>query len=104
MANADALLAHILSQTKANIDLLISQKKISQADGHDILSKLPTVDDNAIVALSQQTRNLGLVQSAPTPSPNNSVIPSRRGVPPPPKRATQVRALWDWNNNGEVYS
>lgn len=104
MANADALLAHILSQTKANIDFLISQKQISQADGRDILAKLPIADDGAVVALSQQTRNLALTQSEPTPSANNSMVPTRRGVPPPPKRTMQVRALWDWNNNGEVCS
>lgn len=104
MANADALLSHILSQTKANIDFLISQKQISQADGRDILAKLPIADDNAIIALSQQTQNLAFAQSEPIPSPNNSVILSRRGVPPPPKRATHVRALWNWNDNGEVCS
>lgn len=97
MANADALLAHILSQTKSNIEFLISQDQISPADGREIIAKLPSADGPAVLALSQHTQRLALAPPEPNP-----VVPARRGVPPPPRRMVQVKALWDWNIDGQV--
>ncbi len=39
--DSSALLAHILSQTKQNIEFLASQNKISPSDARDIIAKLP---------------------------------------------------------------
>jgi len=98
------LLAHIVSQTRSNIDFLISQKQISKSDGQEIISKLPATD-SAVMALSQQAQHLALAPSEPSPPNTNSspspnqMVPARRGVPPPPRKPVQVRALWNWNDN-----
>ena len=108
MSDPSALLAHIVSQTKSNIDFLVSQNHISQADGKDIIAKLPATEDPAVAALTTQTQQLTVARSEPSrpnvsPSPApNPAVPARRGVPPPPRRAVQVRALWNWNEHGEV--
>jgi hypothetical protein len=108
MSDPSALLAHIVSQTKSNIDFLVSQNYISQADGKDIIAKLPAAEDSAVAALSRQAQHLSLARpSVPDASPepsSNPVVPARRGVPPPPRRAVQVRALWNWNDDGRVRS
>jgi LAS seventeen-binding protein 1/2 len=106
MSDPSVLLAHIVSQTRSNINFLIAQKQISEADGREIIAKLHPANDS-ISALSQQTQRLTLMpsetsppNSSPSPSPN-PVVPVRRGVPPP-RRSMQVRAMWDWNSEGQV--
>lgn len=100
---SDPFLAYIISQTRLNIDLLIAQNLISQADGTEILSKLPSDENPSIGTLVPQTQRLALQQSEPstldsTPGP---VVPARRAVPPP-KKTVMVRALWSWNDDEQV--
>ncbi|KIM84779.1 hypothetical protein PILCRDRAFT_817576, partial [Piloderma croceum F 1598] len=107
MSDPSALLAHIVSQTKSNIDFLVSQNHISEADGKDIIAKLPATEDHAVAAITRQAQQLTLARSEPSvpnanpPPAPNPAVPARRGIPPPPRRAVQVRALWNWNEHGE---
>ncbi|EPQ54313.1 SH3-domain-containing protein [Gloeophyllum trabeum ATCC 11539] len=94
---SDPFLAHIISQTRQNIEFLVSRNVIPRADGDVVLAKLPSASDASVLALSQRTQDLVISgASAPNPTP-----PPRRNVPPPPPRATRARALWDYNENGE---
>jgi hypothetical protein len=68
-----SLYAHIFSQTKQNVELLISQKQISQNDGQDILNKLSAAFE--------------------TPS-SNKLVPS--------PILSRARALWGFNEAGQV--
>ncbi|KAF8070193.1 SH3 domain-containing protein [Lyophyllum atratum] len=119
--DAAPLLAHILSQTKQNIEFLVAQKQISTGDGRDILSRLP----NAPQALGYKTEALiskseaALVQQTQRLSFNasSSSIPSSAATPaytpdppapyqPPPAAAShgvsfQARASWDYNEAGQ---
>ncbi|TDL16477.1 SH3-domain-containing protein [Rickenella mellea] len=96
----DALLAHIISQTKANIDFLISQNYITVADAEKLTSKLTSHSDSN--ALSEQAAGLSLDAQPRAPSPARYIVPStRRTVPPPPSRVVRARALWDYNENGQ---
>ncbi|KAJ7454815.1 hypothetical protein FB451DRAFT_1342415 [Mycena latifolia] len=67
--DSSALLAHIVSQTRQNVEFLISQRQISPTDGREILTKLPPVPDRTMVALEQQTQNL-LITPPPSASPS----------------------------------
>ncbi|KIK10242.1 hypothetical protein K443DRAFT_53545, partial [Laccaria amethystina LaAM-08-1] len=67
-----SLYAHIFSQTKQNVELLISQKQISQNDGQDILNKLSAAFE--------------------TPS-SNKLVPS--------PILSRARALWGFNEAGQ---
>lgn len=91
---AAALLAHVVSQLQSNIDFLVSQNYISSSDASVIMSKLP--------ALSGETQ---IVSQAQAMSINHPVAPARRGIPspPPPSRRFQARALWSYNENGQVW-
>lgn len=100
--NPDALLSHIISQTRSNVEFLVSQKQISDSDGRDIIAKLPTADSGAIVTLSQATQRATIGPPEPIQPSSNQTTPVRRGVPPPPRRAMRVRALWNWNDHGEA--
>lgn len=104
MSDPSALLNHIISQTKQNIEFLIAQKHISQTDGQAILAKIPSADTSSILALSEQTQRLAVTPQSPSePSPNpQNAVATRRAVPAPPRRTEQVRALWDWNMYGQV--
>lgn len=84
-AQSSALLAHIISQTHSNIDFLLSQNYLSQADASAILAKLPDPNNT---------------------QPTHASPPTRRTVPPvaikPAPRVVQARALWAYNENGQV--
>lgn len=91
-----ALLTHIVSQIEQNVNFLASQSYISNGDASAILSKLPNVnvDQNAPPS---RVANLGIGNpNIPPPA-----MPRQVPVPPP---ATQSRALWGYNENGEVLS
>ncbi|KZT68769.1 SH3-domain-containing protein [Daedalea quercina L-15889] len=85
-----AYLAHILSQTRANIDFLAAHNHISRADADLLRARLPSA--NAASALPVEEIN------------NLSVsAPGRRVVPPPPPRSAptqRARALWAYNEDG----
>lgn len=86
-----ALVAHIISQVESNVEFLASQNIISQADASTILSKLPnTANNNANVDnLASRVNSLGVR------------APASRPVPSAPA-ANQARALWAYNENGQV--
>ncbi|KAJ6570226.1 SH3 domain-containing protein [Mycena vulgaris] len=90
--DSSALLAHIVSQTRQNVEFLISQRHISAADGRDILARLPSAP-GSIIALEQQTQNL-LITPPPTALPSPSYP-----QPPAPQQAQTVhaKALWSYN-------
>ena len=107
-ADSSALLAHIVSQTRQNVEFLIAQDEISRDAGQRILAQLPTASDVALRDLSEQTRRMTI----PTPSPQPSIEYDRPPAPPsgPPARRNaqqppslqQAKALWAYNENGSV--
>lgn len=119
-----ALLAHVVAQTKANIDFLVSQNYLLANDASGVLSKLSTLESeadaasNPVLSAAERTRQLALTDGPPgftgmpTPSrpqsPPKAVMPTRRAVlPPRPSRSPaprvqRARALWDYNENGTV--
>ncbi|KAJ7914885.1 hypothetical protein B0H13DRAFT_2001510 [Mycena leptocephala] len=87
--DSSALLAHIVSQTRQNVEFLISQRQISPTDGRDILAKLPNAPDRFMAALEQQTQNLLI-----TPPPSTGPTP---GYP----QTIQAKALWGYNEQAQ---
>lgn len=88
---ATALLAHVVSQMQSNVDFLVSQNYISSSDASTIMSRLPTdAGVNHIVPRAQ-----AMSVSAPQ-------APARRGVPAPSRNVQQARALWAYNEHGQV--
>jgi hypothetical protein len=63
-----ALLAHIVSQTRQNVEFLVAQDEISRDAGQRILNQLPTASDVAVRELSEQTRRMAIPSSPPQPS------------------------------------
>jgi hypothetical protein len=79
----DQATEYIISQTKNNIQFLQSINKISPEDARQILYKLPGTD-----------RNLEVRQSSP-------FVANSRPIPPRPD-TSKYRALWNYNENGQV--
>ncbi|KAH8109590.1 hypothetical protein DFH11DRAFT_1627110 [Phellopilus nigrolimitatus] len=104
---SSALLAHIVSQTKSNLDLLVSQNHLLASDVAGILSRLASIDSESSSSPELPIGQLTLYDydNAGTPershSPPKAVLPTRRVVPPPsPLRTQRAKALWDYNENG----
>jgi hypothetical protein len=95
---AAALLGHVVSQLEQNVKFLASQNYISQTDASAILSKLPNDTNDA-----DTTNNL-------TNHISHMSMPTSRAVPPPPRPPVnpeqaslpQARALWAYNDHGQV--
>ena len=115
---ASALLAHIVAQTRSNIDFLVSQNVIRASDAATILSKLEVVDTERITNESQSSLGANLDtgreresrspvgalgnlmkrasfggrerERTPerTASPPKAVMPLRRVIPPLPSSAS----------------
>jgi LAS seventeen-binding protein 1/2 len=119
MSNASSpLIAHIVSQTRQNVEFLMAQNEIPRSVGQDILTKLPTLGDVALRDLSEQTSRM-TIPSPPPPSSRPSVDyrppsgppsvapsgpPARRVAPQsqPQPRIQRAKALWAYNENGSV--
>ncbi|KIY63533.1 SH3-domain-containing protein [Cylindrobasidium torrendii FP15055 ss-10] len=93
----DALLAHIVAQTQANVDFLVQNNYVTQADAGGILRKLN--------ALSSPPTKTSYMPAPPVAMP--SPVPSQRAVPPPPPppapaapAGVTAKALWDYNADG----
>jgi LAS seventeen-binding protein 1/2 len=86
--DSTALVGHILSQTKHNLEFLASQDIISRAECREILARLPTNTDD--LALSQRAVRLS-IDDAPTSRPV-----------PPPKAIARAKALWAYNEDGNA--
>jgi hypothetical protein len=107
-ADPSALLAHIVSQTRQNVEFLMAQNEISRDAGQRILGQLPNSSDVALRDLSEQTRRMTI----PTPSSQPPMEYGRPPAPPsgPPVRRNtqqppslqQAKALWAYNENGSV--
>ena len=102
-----ALLNHVLSQTKANLQFLVSQNYISTTDASGLITKLSTLESSAsggVSSLADRTRQLNLNASNERPSsPPRAVMPARRPIPPPlAPRVQQAKAVWDYNVDGSV--
>ncbi|PBK75490.1 SH3-domain-containing protein [Armillaria solidipes] len=87
--DSSALLAHILSQTKQNIEFLASQNKISPSDARDIIARLP--QDPAVGDITRSAQNL-LVRSPPPPP-----IPQPYNAPP--VTVSKAKAIWGYNES-----
>ncbi|KAG1821786.1 uncharacterized protein BJ212DRAFT_921007 [Suillus subaureus] len=86
------LLDHIVSQTRQNVELLMSHNRISPSDGRDILLKLPSTGvAGSMIAITQQTQRLSI-----SPAPVQSVINNNAGLHVSPK--LEARAIWDWES------
>ena len=103
-----ALLAHIVSQTRQNVEFLIAQNEISRDAGQRILNQLPTASDVAVRELSEQTRRMA-IPSPPQPSIEYDRPPGPPPSGPPVRRISQsqpalqrAKALWPYNENGSV--
>ena len=108
MPDHNALLAHIVAQTRQNVEFLIAQNEIPRAAGYDILAKLPPASssDSSVLALADQTRRLTIpepsVRASSPPSVPDLGPPARRGIPPAPSRHPRAKALWGYNESGQV--
>src|SRR5712671_3923338 len=98
--NHSALLAHIVSQTRQNVEFLMAQNEISRDVGQGILSNLPTASDITVRELSEQTRRMTIPPSSPPPG-TPSGPPVRRSLQPQPN-LQRAKALWTYNENGSV--
>ena len=110
MPDPSGLMAHIVSQTRQNVEFLMSQGEITRDVGHGILAKLPTASDVALRDLSDQTRRMTIpspplsqpsIDYAPPPGPPPGP-PVRRNVPPSQPNVQRAKALWSYNENGMV--
>lgn len=108
-ADSSALLAHIVSQTRQNVEFLMAQNEISRDAGQRILAQLPNSSDVAVRDLSEQTRRMTIPSPSPQPPSEydrSSVPPSgppaRRNNAQPPPSLQQARALWAYNDHGAV--
>lgn len=111
-----ALLAHILAQTKANLDFLVSQNYITASDTVGITSKLAALESpsasasastlssssSSVTSVVERARQLALSDrrgEERSQSPPKPVVPAtRRAIPPPRPRPQQARALWDYTS------
>jgi len=99
------LMAHIVSQTRHNVEFLMAQNEIPRDVGHGILAKLPTSSDVALRDLSDQTRRMTIPSPPPQPSTEYDRPPGALSGPPV-RRTSQARpsmqrakALWGYNDN-----
>jgi hypothetical protein len=89
-----ALVAHIVSQIEQNVNFLASQNYISDGDASAILTRLPNASQDEMASRAANL-NIGSRNIPPPAMP--------RSTPAPPT-ATLSRALWAYNENGQVYS
>ncbi|THH27389.1 hypothetical protein EUX98_g6798 [Antrodiella citrinella] len=98
-----ALLAHIVSQTKANVTFLAAHNHISQADATNMLGRLDAVESRGIS--SPQAALASTMQSLSVNNPREVAAvtppPVRREVPTPPSRLQKAKALWAYNEDGQ---
>ncbi|KAG6331598.1 hypothetical protein ID866_7489 [Astraeus odoratus] len=90
MPEPSAAFAHIISQTRQNVELLIAHHQISEADGRDILARLPTTAAGtgpSIVALAEKASRLSMSSHA------------RRSPSLSAPTKVEARALWSWEGD-----
>jgi LAS seventeen-binding protein 1/2 len=108
-ADHSALLAHIVSQTRQNVEFLVAQNEISRDAGQRILSQLPGASDAAVLELAEQTGRMTIPSPPSQPSneydrppgpPSGPLV--RRNSPPSQPSLQRAKALWSYNENGSV--
>ena len=106
-----AFKAHVVAQTRSNVEFLMSQGMIKRDEGHSFLAKLPAEEDVALRDLLEQTRRMTIPSpSLPQPSvdyppPSGSPplgSPIHVNVPSAKPNVQHVKALWSFNENGLV--
>ncbi|KAJ3714948.1 hypothetical protein DFJ43DRAFT_1160611 [Lentinula guzmanii] len=96
--DSEALVQHLIAQTRSNISFLISQHQISPTSGREILDRLPNVGvsiPDPVTALSEQASNFQI--SGPSTPP-----PASYGSRDHPATASvKAKAVWGYNETGE---
>jgi len=99
------LLAHIVSQTKANVSFLAAQNHISQADATLMLGRLDSIASKgisspqaAVVNIASSMQSLSVNASPATPATTPSPV---RSAPTPPSRLQKAKALWAYNEDSQ---
>lgn len=72
---ADPILTHVVAQMQGNVDFLVAQGYITPADASTIMAKLPSSGTAGGRAMA---------------------------VPPPARAIVQAKALWAYNESGDV--
>src|SRR5258708_14329563 len=109
MPDPSALTAHIVTQTRQNVEFLINQGEIPRDVGHGILAKLPIAGDYALRDLSEQTRRM-TIPSPPLSQPSIDYTqppgplsgPVRQNPPSSQPGVQRAKALWAYNEDGSV--
>ncbi|KAF9000640.1 hypothetical protein BDQ17DRAFT_1281814 [Cyathus striatus] len=99
MSNSSALLIHVLSQTKDNLDFLVSQGQLSSHEVGHITSKLSDT------LLAAKARGLEVTPQSAIKSPqfnaNSSSFTNNANSPSIPSQTTfQAKAIWGYNEEG----
>ena len=99
-----AYVEHIISQIEQNVQFLVEQGHMSQQDAQAVLERMPSAASAPTpTSVTRAIANLSVS--------NASAAAGRRGVPPPPAPARsssvpsglpQAKAVWAYNENGEV--
>lgn len=110
-----AFIAHIVSQTKQNVQFLITHNQISANEGRDILAKLPSIPSTTLDPVQNLTQQAQGLMITPPPSsaatsnapslpttPNFYPSPSSPSYIAPAKPIVQARAIWSYNEHGQV--
>ncbi|KAJ3822569.1 SH3 domain-containing protein [Lentinula raphanica] len=99
--DSEALVQHLIAQTRSNISFLISQHQIAPNVGREILDRLPNAGPSIpdpVTALSEQASNIHISGSSSPPPP---VAYGTRDYPPTPVSVVKAKALWGYNEGGE---
>lgn len=96
MIDNNAHLVYIVSQTKQNVEFLLSQGQISSIDGEDILAKLSKVLRNNVSKQLEEPKS--------RPMPEFAIIPSnsRPAQYPAGGNMFHARAIWGYNEQRQV--
>lgn len=94
---ADNLLTHIVSQTRANLEILVAQKQLADGDCRTLLEKLKSIEDVSQVV--ERTQNIAITPRVNTPDSRTTILSPAPGPAPVLFRA---RALWAYNEHGRV--
>ncbi|KAJ3842039.1 hypothetical protein EV361DRAFT_136377 [Lentinula raphanica] len=99
--DSEALVQHLIAQTRSNISFLISQHQIAPNVGREILDRLPNAGPSIpdpVTALSEQASNIHITGPSSPPPP---VAYGTRDYPPTPVSVVKAKALWGYNEGGE---
>ncbi|KAF8920172.1 SH3 domain-containing protein [Mucidula mucida] len=90
--DSTALLNHIVAQTRANVEFLVSQHQLTDTAAKEIIAKLPAPSDPHVDSLANDTQNLLIRAPPPPPAPVPSYTSPQPGFP-------KARAIWGYNED-----